>query len=330
MSPVVGAFAAGLLSALFYLSVLTGNSGAAILFVLTPLPVLAAGLSAGVATAAIAAGAASLAVGAIAGLVSGGLFLAIEGLPALLLVRQAMLARSRPNGGSGRPNGGLEWYPPGRLVMVLAGLGLAALAAGAVLTADGPDGFAGWVRSRLTVVMTAMLAEMPDAATGQGAGPMAGQAVGLMVDLLAPVFPGVMVAYWLATLAVNAALAQGMLMRFGRNGRPPMRVADTELPGWAPLLLAAVGLAALVLPGTAGYLAGNALLVLAVPFFCAGLAVVHAFVHGRSGRALPLVVVWLLMLLFAWPILLVIGLGVFEHWVGLRARFARTGPDQED
>ena len=76
-------------------------------------------------------------------------------------------------------------------------------------------------------------------------------------------------------------------------------------------------------------LALNAAIVLLVPFFFAGLAVVHAFAGGRQARTLLLMVFYFFLLVSGWPIAMVVGLGVIEQWAGLRRRFSRTGPDQE-
>jgi len=151
-----------------------------------------------------------------------------------------------------------------------------------------------------------------------------------VIDSFAQVFPGMVVVSWLTMAIVNAALAQGVLMRFGHNLRPAMRVAQVELPHWMPILLASAGLLALVGGNSQlSYLALNVVVVLLVPFFFAGLAVIHAFAGGRQARTLLLVVFYFFLLVSGWPIALVIGLGVIEQWAGLRRRFARTGPDQE-
>ena len=77
-----------------------------------------------------------------------------------------------------------------------------------------------------------------DAAAGTGD---AESGVAQVVDSFAQVFPGMVVVSWLTMAIVNAALAQGVLMRFGRNLRPAMRVAEVELPHWTPMLLAVAG-----------------------------------------------------------------------------------------
>ena len=303
----------GVLSALLYLSVVTGGMGALILAYLAPLPLLMVGLGHGLRSFAVAATAAI----AVVGLLGGPLFALTYGLAngavVAVIVRQSLLAR---NG----PDGSLEWYPPGLLLVVLTGLGLAGLLVSALLTLGNPAGLEGAARQFLVI-------GFGDAAAGTGD---AESAMAQVIDSFAQVFPGMVVVSWLTMAIVNAALAQGVLMRFGRNLRPAMRVAEVELPHWAPMPLAVAGVLALVGgDGQLSYLALNVAIVLLVPFFFAGLAVVHAFAGGRQARTLLLVVFYFFLLVSGWPIALVIGLGVIEQWAGLRRRFARTGPDQE-
>ena len=190
----------------------------------------------------------------------------------------------------------------------------------ALLTLGDPGGLEGSVRQFLVM-------GFGDAAAGTGDAELG---VAQVIDSFAQVFPGMVVVSWLTMAIVNAALAQGVLMRFGRNLRPAMRVAEVELPHWTPMLLAVAGVLALVGgDGQLSYLALNVAIVLLVPFFFAGLAVVHAFASGRQARTLLLVVFYFFLLVSGWPIALLIGLGVIEQWAGLRRRFARTGPDQE-
>ncbi len=304
----------GVLSALLYLSVVSGGMGALILAYLAPLPLLMVGLGAGLRPFAIAATAAVAAVGLFGGVLFGMTYAVANGVLVAVIVRQSLLARAGPDGS-------LEWYPPGLLLVVMTGLGLAGLLAAALLTLGDPGGLEGGVRQFLVM-------GFGDVAAGTGGDAESG--VTQVIDSFAQIFPGMVVVSWLTMAIINAALAQGVLMRFGRNLRPPMRVTEVELPHWMPMLLAAAGLLALVGgDGQLGYLALNVVIVLLVPFFFAGLAVVHAFASARQARTLLLVVFYFFLLVSGWPIAMVIGLGVIEQWAGLRRRFARTGPDQE-
>lgn len=312
-APLGVAVGGGLVSAVFYLSVMFGGFGTLILGYLAPLPLFLAGLWMGTPAVLLAALAGSVAVmaGTSGSLLVSLAYLMTGALPAVLVVRQSLLARV-----SG--DGTLEWYPPGRVLMGLTGLGVAAILAAVILTLDQPGGLEGVVRR-----MLARVAEPLFRAQGQ-------EAPDPETIWMAAALPGLVAISWVTMTVVNAALAQGVLMRFGRNKRPPMRLAELELPRWlVPAFLAAV-LAASVLPDTFGFLATNLALVLMVPFTFAGLSVVHVVARSRSARTPILVGFYMVLFLFGWPILLLVGLGMIEQWIGLRRRFTRAAPGQED
>jgi hypothetical protein len=313
----------GVLSALLYLSVTTGGLGAVILAYLAPLPLLMVGLGLGLRSFAIAGTLAVLIVAAFGGPLFGLSYGLANGAVVALIIRQALLARPGPDGR-------LEWYPPGLLLMALTGFGLAGLMAAALLTLGDPGGLEGSVREFLSVAFGDAAGAVGTAEPSAGV-PVGELPAGELIDGFAQVFPAMVVVSWLTMAIINAALAQGVLLRFGRNLRPAMRIAEVELPNWAPLPLALAGaLALLGGDGQLGYLALNVAIVLLVPFFFAGLAVVHAFASGRQARTLLLVVFYFFLLVSGWPIAMVVGLGVIEQWAGLRRRFVRTGPDQEN
>ena len=79
------------------------------------------------------------------------LFAALNVVPVILLVRQALLART----GS---DGTLEWYPPGLLTAWLTGLGLAVIT-GAVLLLGGPDSMQSAVREALAPALDRLFGE---------------------------------------------------------------------------------------------------------------------------------------------------------------------------
>ncbi|WP_029006781.1 DUF2232 domain-containing protein [Azospirillum halopraeferens] len=305
------ALAGGLASALLYVSVLSGGFGALILVYLAPLPLFVSGLWFGFGAVAVA------------GAVAGGVVLLATGspvatlgyaatgvLPALVVVRQALLARPAADGG-------IEWYPPGHLLIGLTGLGVAAFLVAVLLAAGEPGGLEELIRG--------MVREVAGLFGPEGEAPPPDEALGF-----ASAMPGIMAASWLLMTIVNATLAQGLLMRFGRNRRPPMRLADLELPQWAPPAFAVAVLAAMVLPGTAGFVALNVAIILGLPFAFAGLSVVHVFAERQRSRTALLVGFYLFLFLFGWPIVLMVGLGVIEQWMGFRRRMRAAGPDQED
>jgi len=308
---LVAAVGGGAVGALLYVSVLFTGVGALILGYLAPLPLFLVGLWFGAAATAVAGGAgAVLVLGATGSVMAMAGYLLTGAVPAAFVVRKALLARQTASGD-------MEWYPPGLLLLGLTGLGIAAFGAAMLLTLGQPGGLEGVVRRALQGMAEQF------AAPGAPAPPPE-------AFWLAPVLPGVVVVSWLVMTIINATLAQGLLMRFGRNRRPPMRLTELEFPGWVVLAFAGAVAAAMVLPGVLGFVALNVALVLSLPFGLAGLSVVHAFANRQSAKVALLVGFYLFLFLFGWPMILMIGLGVIEQWIGLRRRWARVGPDQED
>lgn len=305
------ALGGGAVSALLYVSVLFAGVGALILGYLAPLPLFVVGLWFGSAATLIAGGLGAVLVLSATGGLLGPLGYVVTGaVPAAFVARQALLARATAKGE-------VEWYPPGLLLLGLTGLGLVAFFAAVLLALGEPGGLEGVVRRTLQG-MARQLGAPGDAPPPPDA------------FWLAPAIPGLVVVSWLVMTIVNGALAQGLLMRFHRNRRPPMRLSELELPGWVVLAFAGSMAAAAVLPDGLDFLALNVALVLSLPFGLAGLSVVHAFANRQSAKVALLVGFYLFLFLFGWPLLLMVGLGVIEQWIGLRRRWARVGPDQED
>jgi hypothetical protein len=236
-------------------------------------------------------------------------------VPAGLLVRQALLSRPAHAGGPGDP-ADTEWYPPGLLTVWLLGYGLAVFLVAMLLTAGTPGGLRGIIETALAEALA-----LPGTPGGAEAAALGSR--------VAPVVPGLVIVSWFLMTAINAALAQGVLARFGRNLRPGMRLSQFELPGWAAAVLAVAALLAAVAPGAIGFAAANIAVVLGFGFVLSGLAVIHAMLRGRPARLLLLVAVYGTVLVFGWAVFLLAGLGVLDQWLGLRRR-AVAGLDKED
>ncbi|MBV8120131.1 MAG: DUF2232 domain-containing protein [Alphaproteobacteria bacterium] len=294
-----GAFL-GALGAVCYLAVLTGSPGGLILAFFAQLPLFAAGLWLGVGSALTAGITASVVVLAEGGPSAGAAFAAVNAAPVVLLTRQALLARSGPDGG-------LEWYPAGLLVAWLSGLGLAGLAA-AVAFLGGPSGIETYLNNLLAPLFDRLAS---DSEANRAA----------LVRALALVTPGTVAASWMTMSASNAILAQGVLARLGKAWRPSPDLAGLTLPIWPSMLLAAAAVLA-VLGGTACFLGVNLLIVLSVPFCLAGLAVLHTAVRRLPRPQFPLVAFYVLAGLFGWPLVVIAVIGALDAPLGLRRRFA--------
>jgi hypothetical protein len=280
-----------------------GTPGAIILVYMTHLPLFAAGLWLGTG-AAIAAGAAgTLVLLAASDLLGAALFAVLNAAPVALLVRQALLARRRDDGT-------LAWYPPGLLTAWLTAFALAGIGI-AVLLMGGPEALQASLRS--------VLAQVLDRVYGQRL-PNRDK----VAETLAAIIPGIVAASWMITAIINAALAQGVLARFGANWRPSPDLVALGLPIWMPIALG-VAAAATALGGGARFIAVNAIIALSVAFCLAGLAVLHAAVRRLSHPAMALIFFYTTAALFGWPFLVVAIFGLLENWLGLRRRLAPQG-----
>src|SRR5262245_46305140 len=116
----------GMLAACPYLVALTSPPGSMILVYLTQLPLFVAGLWVGVGASALAGLGAALILLAASNLMAAAVFAGLNAVPVVLLVRQALLARTAAESV-------IEWYPPGLLTAWVTGLGLAAIAGSLLL-----------------------------------------------------------------------------------------------------------------------------------------------------------------------------------------------------
>ena len=299
-APVLHAFAAGLASALFALAATFGTPGAIIFAYLTQLPLFAVGLGQSAGMLAISgAVAAALLIVLESGLFAV-IFLVINVLPAYWLSRLALLNRPLPDGGIG-------WYPPGLLVTWLTGMAVAGLVAAYAAFAGAEGGLPGTVERFLR----AGLALMVGGPEGQ---------IERAVGAVAPLFPSIVLVSWMVMVVVNGALAQGALVRFGHNRRPTPRVSDIELPRWALAPVAAALALAILGGGGAAHFGSNLSLVLCLPFFFVGLAVVHAYARRRPLRWVILVGTYAAVMVFGWPAMALVVLGFVEQWAGIRRR----------
>ncbi|HEY4635442.1 MAG TPA: DUF2232 domain-containing protein, partial [Rhodospirillales bacterium] len=146
--------------------------------------------------------------------------------------------------------------------------------------------------------------------------------IALSVQMMAPLFPGAVGGSWLIMSVVNAALAQAILVRMKRNLRPTPAYAETTLPQWVSWPLVGAAALALIGSGDLQYTGRNLAMVLAVPFFFVGLAVVHTLARRVAYKGLILAAFYLVLVLSGWAMVAVASFGVVDQWFGLRHRFA--------
>ena len=120
---------------------------------------------------------------------------------------------------------------------------------------------------------------------------------------------------WALMMLVNAALAQGLLVRFERNLRPSPSLENLSTPRSFLLLLLLSLLLSIIGVGSLELLGKNATFVLILPFFLVGLGCIHRWIHKTPYVTGGLTLFYLLLLLFLWPAFIVILIGILKPWI---------------
>lgn len=295
--------AAGALSAALVLVLLFGSLGAMVLAYLAPLPLFYVGLVYGVAAVTLAGLAGTAATAGIGWAAALG-YLVTFALPAIILVRQALLWRDGPDKAR-------VWFPTGLLVNWLAGLAAAGALVAIVATSGTEGGLLGSLRPALERALSMLT-------------PPGGMKVAASDDL-AQVMPGLIAASWMAMMAINGALAQGLAARFRRNLRPSPAMADIELPRALVAVLAAAA-AVGALGGPTGFVGLTVEAIVIMAYFFQGLGLLHAVAYRTQGPQLVLLAVYGVLGIFIATLFMVALIGVIEQWVQWRRRWAGSGP----
>jgi hypothetical protein len=311
------ALAAGLTSALMFASVISGALFSLLLCYLAPLPLLVAGLGWGPFCAAIGGILASVALAAMFGFSHGFAFALVVALPAWWLGHLALLGR--PAAGdvpsaeailAGEPD--LEWYPIGRILLWIAGF--ATLSTIAALLTLGQDA------ATITAVLHRGLQRLFDAS-----GIAANEDVERVIDVIIALGPAVGASVALTMTTLNLWLAAKITETSGRLRRPWPDLRTTTLP---PMTLAALCVA-IAFCFTGGMLALVARIVVAallMAYAFVGFAVLHSVTLRLRSRAFWLGITYTIVIVFGWPILALMALGLADALFDLRRRYRQGRP----
>lgn len=295
---------AGILAALLHLSVTTGSSGAFLLAYFAQMPIAAIGLSLGFMPAAVAAAVAAVIVALAApGVGSLTLFLLLTALPIVLVMYFAVQNRTLEDNTT-------EWYPLGRILGWLTGLGLFALLVASVVFSGSENGLQGAIERYLQAFVQVFQTDDP-------------AALNAVIATMARVFPGAAVTSWIFMIIINCVLAQQFLSLAGRNMRPKPSYREIDVIIW-PAFVAIAAALAIFIGGIPGFIGLNALIVALVPFFFIGMAVLHSISAAWPGRPLLLAGIYITLILLLWPAAFIALLGIAEKWIGLRDRVNRS------
>ena len=317
IATVLIAIAAGCASALMFASIVSGALISLLLFYLAPLPLMVAALGWGPLCATIGGISAAMVLGAIFGLPYCIAFVLTVALPAWWLGHLALLGRQVTEGVS--PGNGaapvapvMEWYPIGRILIWITGF--AALTTMAALLTLGSDAAA--ITGALRRGLLRIIGPRGTASTGD---------IEQWIAALVTIAPAAAAIVAMMTLTLNLWLAARITQTSGRLHRPWPDLRGATLP---PMTLAALS-AAIAFCFAGGLLAVLAQIVsaaLMMAYALTGFAVLHTLTLALKSRAIWLSAVYAVVLVFGWPVIAMLVLGLADAVFGFRRRYLQRKP----
>lgn len=310
------AIAAGAASALMFASIISGALISLVLFYLAPLPLMVAAIGWGPLSAAVGGIAATIGLGALFGLPYCIAYAITVALPAWWLGYLVLLGRpiDDPTAGNGAAPVPpvMEWYPTGRLLLWIAGFATLTTTA-AMLTLGGDS-------ATIVATMKRGLVRM----FSQRGGTLPPES-DRWIEALVLIAPSAATIVTLLTLALNLWLAAKITATSGRLQRGWPDIKGTAMPPMTLVALCVV-LAFCFVGGLLAMISQIAATALSMAYALTGFAVLHTLTLSLRSRALWLGCTYAVVIIFAWPALALIVLGLADAVFGLRERYLRTRP----
>ncbi len=312
---------AGLVAAVLFGAVITGSAVSIGLVFLIPLPLFIAGLGWGVVSALAGAVVGTIALVFMAGFKVGLGFALQMAVAPVVLSYLSLISRPAASGPDGQPTG-VEWYPEGRLVLWTGAIVTAMIGIIVIVAGIDQDVLKAWGAEALDHItkLQSQVASQTGNETSLDNFKAAFQ--GLVPHILS-----ITAMVWsVMTLAVFGMAAR-LLGAAGRNIRTWAPFCRLAFPRGATLALGA-GLLASFLPGQLGLIGEAGMTTMITAFCLLGLATVHGLLEHSSARTPLLFLTYTIIFFFPLALPGVMALGLAEHMLGLRARFAQppSGP----
>lgn len=157
-----------------------------------------------------------------------------------------------------------------------------------------------------------ILAEQLHASFADADAPML-EAIDKLTGTLAYMILAASAWWWVLLLYAHAALANWLLKRQGKAVRPTLALAPFPLPLWLLGALALAGVGSLAGGEGLAFTAKTLLLILLLPYFLLGIALVQVKISAWPSRNLLLFVLYFSTLSLVWPALIIAAVGVWQQ-----------------
>lgn len=307
------ALIAGAASALMFASIVSGALISLVLFYLAPLPLMVAAIGWGPLCASLGGIAAAIGLGALFGLPYCIAFAVTVALPAWWLGHLVLLSRQvghvTPDAAT-EPPAELEWYPVGRILLWIAGFATLTTIAALLTLGTDADTILGTLRRGLMRILRAT-------------DPQASGEADQFVDALVRIAPAAATIVAMMTLTLNLWLSAKVTATSGRLRRPWPDLMTAALP---PMTLVAlcIALAFCFTGGLLAIIAQITTAALMMSYALTGFAVLHTLTLALKSRTFWLGSTYAVVVVFGWPVIAMVILGLADAVFGFRERFLRS------
>jgi hypothetical protein len=315
------ALAAGLTSAMMFASIVSGALISVLLFYLAPLPLMVAALGWGPLSAAIGGISAATGLGLMFGMPYLIAFVVTVALPAWWLGHLCLLGRvvaERAPAANGKPAVApvMEWYPIGRVLLWIAGFATVTTISALLTLGTDSDTILGVLKRVLQHAVSGV-----DGPTETTINANSGR----MIDALATIAPAAAALVAIMTLTLNLWLSAKITATSGQLRRAWPDLKSVALP---PMTLVALAVTlALSFAGGLAAIGGQiASATLMMAYALTGLAALHTLTLGMKSRTLWLSSAYAVVMVFGWPILALVALGLADAFFGFRQSFLQRRP----
>jgi hypothetical protein len=138
----------------------------------------------------------------------------------------------------------------------------------------------------------------------------------------AKIAPALVAYTWIIVAILSLAGAQNILRQRQWNLRDDFSLIRVHVPTWLIYAVAATGLAGVLAPAPFDYIGRNLAMILGLPFFFVGLAVLHAWAATVKRSIFILIAFYIALFFLPWIALFAAALGVVDQWADFRQRIA--------
>jgi hypothetical protein len=207
----------------------------------------------------------------------------------------------------------MEWYPVGRILLWIAGFAVLTTAAALLTLGTDAEAITGTLRRGLLRLLTSRDGSAPSEKIEQ------------VVNALVFIAPSAAAIIFMMTQTLNLWLAAKITKTSGRLHRPWPDLKSAELPQMT-LVALSVALAFCFIGGIVALFAQVVSTALMMAYAVTGFAVLHTLTLALKSRALWLSCTYAIVVVFGWPVLAMVALGLADAVFGFRARYLRRKP----